>query len=79
MYEKPKESDWKHFRNKVVSLREQYLKAKNEELVRLLTAADKTPTEQFWDTYERMRKEKESYKTAWMGTQGLVCHYPWLI
>ena len=57
MFEKPKESDWKRFRKIVPDLRERYLKEKNHELVGMLTAPDKTPTEQFWDTFERMKKE----------------------
>ena len=55
---KPKESDWKRFRDMVLDLRERYLKEKNHELVGILTSPDKTPTEQFWDTLERMNKEK---------------------
>lgn len=43
----------------VVDLRERYLKEKNHELAVMLTAPDKTPTEQFWDTFERMKKEQK--------------------
>ena len=55
---KPKESDWKRYRDMVSDLRERYLKEKNQELIDMLSALDKTPTEQFWDTLERMKKEK---------------------
>jgi len=60
MREKPKESDWKHFRKSVELLRERYLREKNSELVRMLSAQDKTATEQFWDTFEEMEKEKKT-------------------
>jgi hypothetical protein len=52
------ESDWKLFRKMVTDLRERYLKEKNEELVSTLTDCDKTPTEQFWDTFDKMKKHK---------------------
>ena len=55
---KPKESDWKRFRDLVPDLRERYLKKINHELVGMLTVPDKTPTNQFWDTFEQMKKEK---------------------
>ena len=54
---KPKESDWKRYRDMVSDLRERYLKEKNQELAEMLTSSDKTPTERFWDTLERMKKE----------------------
>ncbi len=56
---KPKESDWKQFRNMVVFLRERYLKEKNRDLVKTLTDSERTPTAQFWDTFEEMKKEKK--------------------
>jgi protein-tyrosine phosphatase len=59
MIGKPKESDWKHFRDTVEDLRERYLKEKNKELVEMLTNSEKTPTEQFWDTLEAIKKEKK--------------------
>jgi hypothetical protein len=36
------------------------LKEKNHELVSLLTCPEKTPTEQFWDTFDRMKKEMKN-------------------
>ncbi len=51
------ESDWKTFRKLVPEWRENYLKAKNQELIALLTESDKTATEQFWQAKERIDKE----------------------
>jgi hypothetical protein len=51
----PKESDWKRYRGMVADLRERYLKEKNQELADMLTSSDKTPTERFWDSLERMK------------------------
>ena len=59
MNQKPKESDWKKFRSMVDDLRENYLKKRNAQLVEELTNPEKTPTEQFWDTFEKMKKEKQ--------------------
>jgi len=56
LFDPPKESDWKRFRSMVTDLRERYLKERNHELVRLLTDPSKTPTEQFWETHDRMRE-----------------------
>ena len=54
---KGRESDWKRYRDMIEELRERYLKEKNRGLVSLLTCPEKTPTEQFWDTFDRMKKE----------------------
>ena len=59
MFGKPKESDWKQFRDIVEYLRERYLKEKNKELVEILTSSSKTATEQFWATLDIMKKEKK--------------------
>jgi hypothetical protein len=58
MTDKPKESDWKHFRKIVPDLREKYLKERNKDLLKLLTDPEKTPTEQFWNTEEKINEEK---------------------
>ena len=55
----PKESDWKRFRKIVPDLREKYLAKKNSKLLKLLTNTNSTPTEQFWNTYEVMQKERK--------------------
>jgi hypothetical protein len=52
------EEDWKLFRKMVTDLRERYLKEKNEELIGALIDQDKTPTEQFWDTFDKMKRQK---------------------
>ncbi|MFQ5544327.1 MAG: hypothetical protein ACE5HS_23195, partial [bacterium] len=57
MVRKPKESDWKTFRNRVPEWRERYLRKKNKEIIRILTDENKTPTEQFWEAKEKMEKE----------------------
>ena len=54
---KPKESDWKQFRGMVEFLRERYLKEKNQQLTQIITDTERTPTNQFWDTFEEMKKE----------------------
>ncbi|NET40182.1 MAG: hypothetical protein F6K19_50985 [Cyanothece sp. SIO1E1] len=59
MIGKPKESDWKVYRNLVPQLRERYLKEKNEVLATRLKALGKTETERFWDAFEQMKKEKK--------------------
>ena len=59
MNKQPKESDWKQFRNMVEFLRERYLKEKNQYLTKILTDTERTPTNQFWDTFEEMKKEKK--------------------
>lgn len=51
------ESDWKVYRDMVTDLRERYLRHKNQELAAMLSNADKTPTECFWDTYEKIKQE----------------------
>lgn len=59
MNQKPKESDWKKFRSIVDDLRERYLRKRNAQLVAELSNPEKTPTEQFWDTFEKMKNEKK--------------------
>ena len=56
---KPRESDWKQFRSMVEFLRERYLKEKNQQLTQIITDTERTPTNQFWDTFEEMKKEKK--------------------
>jgi len=59
MNTKPKESDWKQFRDQVAFLRERYLKEKNQQLLEMLTDSERTPTAQFWDTFDQMKKEQK--------------------
>jgi hypothetical protein len=56
---KPKESDWKQFRSMIGFLKERYLKEKNQQLAEILTDTERTPTNQFWDAFEEMKKEKK--------------------
>lgn len=56
---KPKESDWKQFRDMVEFLKERYLKETNLKLNQILTDSKRTATDQFWDTFEEMKKEKK--------------------
>ena len=56
---KPKKSDWKQFRGMVKFLKERYLKEKNQQFAEILTDRERTPTNQFWDTFEKMKKEKK--------------------
>lgn len=58
MNDKPKESDWKQFRGMVEFLKERYLKETNQRLNEILTDVNRTPTNQFWDTFEEMKKVK---------------------
>lgn len=47
-------ADWKLFRQRIPEWRERYLQGRNMELVRSLADPDKSHTEQFWDTKEKM-------------------------
>ena len=58
MNTKPKESDWKQFRDQVAFLRERYLKEKNQQLLEMLTDSERTPTAQFWE-YDLIAKYVE--------------------
>ena len=49
------EKDWKLFRKRVPEWRERFLKAKNQELIELLSDPESTPTDQFWDAERRIR------------------------
>ena len=54
----PKESDWKQYRDMVEFLKERYLKETNHKLCEILTDSERSATDQFWDTFEEMKKEK---------------------
>ncbi len=56
---KPKESDWKTFRNRVPEWRERYLRGVNQRLVGMLTDPNRSPTERFWDTKQKMKEEAQ--------------------
>ena len=59
MSDRQKESDWKRFRKMVPDLRERYLKEKNSDFVKVLVDPKRTPTDQFWDPWGEMEKEKK--------------------
>jgi protein-tyrosine phosphatase len=46
---KPKESDWKKFRNSLDKWRERYLKRKNDEIREILEDKALSETEKFWN------------------------------
>ena len=52
----PAEADWKNYKSIVHGLRERYLNKRNTELIAILSRDSKTPTENFWDTSERMKE-----------------------
>ena len=54
---KPKESDWKKFRNSLDKWRERYLQRKNEEIGAILQNHDLSETEKFWDIVEFQKTE----------------------
>jgi hypothetical protein len=51
------ESDWKTFRDMVPQLRERYLANRNARISALLTDAESTETQRFWDAMEEMERE----------------------
>jgi len=59
MVDKPRESDWKQFKKLLPQVRERYLEKKNRELTYELTESDKSPTEKFWKTAEKVEKTKK--------------------
>jgi hypothetical protein len=59
MIDKPKESDWKQFKKLLPQVREKYLEKKNRELRYELTEPDKSPTEKFWKTTDKMEETKK--------------------
>ena len=56
---KPKESDWKKFKNSLVKWRERYLKRKNDEIQAILEDKDLSETEKFWDIVDFQKAESK--------------------
>jgi len=56
---KPKESDWKKFRNSLNKWRERYLKRKNDEIRAILEDNDLNETEKFWDIVDFQKNESK--------------------
>ncbi|MGM0428082.1 MAG: hypothetical protein ACQEQ7_12695 [Thermodesulfobacteriota bacterium] len=54
---KPKESDWKKFRDSLDKWRERYLKRKNAEIRAILDDNNVSETEKFWDIVDFQKKE----------------------
>ena len=54
---KPKESDWKRFKNSLVKWRERYIKCKNDGIRSILEDTKRTETDKFWDIVEFQDKE----------------------
>ena len=46
---KPKESDWKKFRNSLDKWRERYIERKNEKILAILKDKQLSETEKFWN------------------------------
>lgn len=57
MPNKPLESDWKIYRERVSEWRERYLEKKNKEIVAILEDEEKKPTERFWEARRAMDEE----------------------
>ena len=56
---KPKESDWKKFRNSLDKWRELYLKRKNEEIRTIIEDNNLDETEKFWNIVDFQKKESK--------------------
>ena len=59
---KPKESDWKKFRNSLDKWRERYLKWKNDEIRSILEDKNRNETEKFWDIVEFQKNEAKKLR-----------------
>jgi hypothetical protein len=59
---KPKESDWKKFRNSLDRWRERYLKWKNDEIRSILEDENRNETEKFWDIVEFQKNESKKLR-----------------
>jgi hypothetical protein len=58
-YMKPKESDWKKFKNSLDKWRERYLKRKNDEMRAILEDKDLSETEKFWNIVDFQKTESK--------------------
>ena len=56
---KPKESDWKKFKNSLDKWREGYLKRKNDEIRAILEDNNLNETEKFWDIVAFQKNESK--------------------
>ncbi len=74
-------TDWKTFQESLPELRERYLAEQNKTFIAILNDDKRTPTEQFWDTYEAMNKQGkilrdclDGYSKSKMGMHILLMH-----
>lgn len=54
---KPTKQDWKTFQASLPDFRERYLAERNKTFIAILNDDKRTPTEQFWDAYDAMKKQ----------------------
>lgn len=59
---KPKESDWKKFKNSLDKWRERYLKWKNDEIRSILEDKNRDETEKFWDIVGFQKNEAKKLR-----------------
>ena len=61
---KPKESDWKKFRNSLDKWRERYLQRKNDEIRAILENKNLNETEKFWNIVEFQKNESKKLRNC---------------
>jgi hypothetical protein len=59
---KPKESDWKRFRNSLDKWRERYLQRKNGEIQAILQNQNSSETEKFWKIFDFQKRESKKLR-----------------
>ena len=64
---KPKESDWKKFKNSLDKWREGYLKRKNDEIREILKDNDLNETEKFWNIVDFQKNESKILRDCFDG------------
>ena len=64
---KPKESDWKRFRNSLDKWREHYLMRKNNEIRLILEDSNLNETEKFWNIVDFQKKESKTLRDCLNG------------
>jgi wyosine [tRNA(Phe)-imidazoG37] synthetase (radical SAM superfamily) len=64
---KPKESDWKKFKNSLDKWRERYLKRKNDEIRAILKDNDLDETEKFWNIVDFQKNVSKILRNCFDG------------
>ena len=64
---KPKESDWKKFKNSLDKWRERYLKRKNDEIRAMLKDSALNETEKFWNIVDFQKNESKILRNCFDG------------